>query len=102
MLVLSRKVGQEIVISDDVRVRILSIDGKRVRIGVAAPSSVTVHRAEIQRYVVEFETEFGDMTLASDYVAGSDQSRHVHLETLASETGRPLDSASENPEFIAT
>ncbi len=55
MLVLSRRVGEEIVIADHVRVRILEVHGKRVRIGVVAPECVHIRRSEICRMHVEFE-----------------------------------------------
>jgi carbon storage regulator len=47
MLVLGRKVGETLVIADDVRVTILSIDGDRVRVGIEAPRSIPVLRQEI-------------------------------------------------------
>jgi carbon storage regulator len=47
MLVLTRKPNQAIVIGDDVRVVVVSVDRDQVRIGVEAPRSVTVHRAEV-------------------------------------------------------
>jgi carbon storage regulator len=51
MLILSRKEGEEIVIgpsTEQTVVRIASIRGDRVRVGVAAPRSVQVHRREVQ------------------------------------------------------
>ena len=47
MLVLTRKVGQQIRISDDVEVKILEVVGKRVRLGISAPCGVPVYREEI-------------------------------------------------------
>jgi carbon storage regulator len=47
MLVLSRGVGQEIVIDGGIRVQVLGLCGGRVRIGVSAPRSVPVDRQEI-------------------------------------------------------
>ncbi len=47
MLILTRKVGETIVIGDDIRVSILSVQGNQVRVGVAAPRDVVVHREEI-------------------------------------------------------
>ena len=47
MLVLSRKVGEEIIINGNVRVRIVQIDGGKVRIGFVAPDDVTIDRQEI-------------------------------------------------------
>jgi carbon storage regulator len=53
MLVLSRKVGEKLVIDDDVTVAILSVRGNQVRIGIAAPPEVEVHREEIYQRVLE-------------------------------------------------
>jgi carbon storage regulator len=47
LLVLSRKIGQHIVIGDDVRITVLRVNGDEVRLGIAAPESVTVVREEI-------------------------------------------------------
>jgi carbon storage regulator len=47
MLVLSRKVSEEIVIGDDIRIKIISVDGGKVRIGIVAPKDVTVDRQEV-------------------------------------------------------
>lgn len=47
MLILTRKVGETLMIGDQVEVTILSIKGNQVRIGVNAPKEVPVHREEI-------------------------------------------------------
>jgi len=47
MLVLTRKVGEEIVIGDDIRIKVVQIRGGNVRIGVVAPEEVTVDRKEV-------------------------------------------------------
>lgn len=47
MLVLARRVGEEIIIGRDVRVKINSIRGNRVVLGVTAPDEVSVRRAEL-------------------------------------------------------
>jgi carbon storage regulator len=57
MLVLSRKVGEAIVIGGGVRVTITSINGNKVRIGVEAPPEVRVDREEVARRVREFAEE---------------------------------------------
>lgn len=49
MLILSRKPGESIVIGTDVVVKVLSVEGEKVRIGIAAPDSVRVLREELLR-----------------------------------------------------
>lgn len=53
MLVLSRKVGQALIIGNDVVVRVLEIRGQQIRIGVEAPAEVSVVREELFRAVAE-------------------------------------------------
>jgi carbon storage regulator len=47
MLVLTRKVGQSIVIGDEIEVVVLEVRGEQVRVGIRAPKNVTVHRKEV-------------------------------------------------------
>lgn len=47
MLVLTRKIGELIVIGDDIKIKIVEIKGKQVRIGIEAPRNVEVNREEI-------------------------------------------------------
>ena len=47
MLILTRRVGETLMISDDVNVNVLGVKGGQVRIGVNAPKEVPVHREEI-------------------------------------------------------
>lgn len=47
MLILSRKKNQSIVISNNIEVKILSINRNQIRIGIDAPKEITVHREEI-------------------------------------------------------
>lgn len=47
MLVLTRKVGQSIVIGDEIEVVVLEVRGEQVRVGIRAPKDVTVHRKEV-------------------------------------------------------
>ncbi|MBI5761767.1 MAG: carbon storage regulator CsrA [Planctomycetales bacterium] len=57
MLVLSRKTDQEIVIADNIRVRVLEVRGNQVRLGIVAPEKISVHRAEVQTRRQEFFKE---------------------------------------------
>jgi carbon storage regulator len=47
MLVLSRKIGEEIVIGDNIRVTVVAIRGNQVRLGISAPDDVSIHRSEL-------------------------------------------------------
>jgi len=54
MLVLSRKVGEKIVITGDICVTVVAIQGNRVRVGITAPASARVDRAEVHQRLQEF------------------------------------------------
>jgi len=47
MLVLTRRIGEEIVIAGDIRLTVVAVNGQRVRLGITAPSSVSVARMEL-------------------------------------------------------
>ncbi len=47
MLVLTRKIGETIVIDDNIKITVVQIKGKQVRIGVDAPKETKIHREEI-------------------------------------------------------
>lgn len=47
MLILTRKVGEAIMVGDDVTITILGVHGNQARLGITAPKSIAVHREEI-------------------------------------------------------
>lgn len=47
MLILARKIGEAITIADDVVVKVLEIKNGQVKLGVEAPSNITIHRNEV-------------------------------------------------------
>ncbi|MEB6112862.1 carbon storage regulator CsrA [Kurthia gibsonii] len=47
MLVLSRKMGESIIIGDGIEVKIINVDGDQVKLGIEAPRHIKVHRQEI-------------------------------------------------------
>jgi carbon storage regulator len=49
MLVLTRKVGEQILIGDDISITVVAIRGDRVRLGIAAPKETVVDRGEIHK-----------------------------------------------------
>ena len=53
MLVLSRRLGETLIIGDDVKITVLGISGNQVRIGVSAPKEISVHREEIYQRIQE-------------------------------------------------
>ncbi|EDL61624.1 carbon storage regulator CsrA [Gimesia maris] len=57
MLVLTRRKDEEIIINNNISIKVLSVKGNRVRLGVEAPDDVSVNRAEIRKLVQQFEVE---------------------------------------------
>ncbi len=89
MLVLSRKVGQELVIGDNVRITVNRISGSRVTLGISAPADVRIVRGELEPIVRSFELDVestsessGEGREACDEVEGIPYSAawHVHSQ----------------------
>lgn len=59
MLILTRRVGEAVMIGDDVTISVLSVKGNQVRLGIDAPRSTPVHREEIYKRIKREQTGEG-------------------------------------------
>lgn len=59
MLVLTRRLGETIVIGGDIQVTVVAMQGERVRVGVTAPKDVAVDRLEVHERRLELAGDFG-------------------------------------------
>ncbi len=67
MLILTRRVGESVMIGDDVTITVLGVKGNQVRVGVNAPREIAVHREEIyQRIKREKEAQETAETTSSE------------------------------------
>ncbi|CUS47666.1 MAG: carbon storage regulator [Idiomarinaceae bacterium HL-53] len=57
MLILTRRIGETLIVGDDITVTILGIKGNQVRVGINAPNDVSVHREEIYTQISNEESE---------------------------------------------
>jgi len=61
MLVLTRKLGEAIIIGEDVKITVVQVKGKQVRVGIEAPKETKIHREELLKEKnSEAETEAED------------------------------------------
>jgi carbon storage regulator len=59
MLILTRRIGETLIIGDDVNITVLGVKGNQVRLGINAPKDVSVHREEIYLKVKAEEEQKG-------------------------------------------
>ncbi len=66
MLVLSRKVGEKILIGDNVSVTVVRLTGGGVRLGIEAPIEMPVIREELKKQLEDHDTERNGVVVAKD------------------------------------
>lgn len=69
MLLLTRRIGEKIIINEDISITVMGIKGSQIRLGIDAPSQVSVHREEI----------FLKVKAARDLLMGMDSSVDINL-----------------------
>lgn len=63
MLILTRKIGEKIMIADNIEIVVLGVKGSQVRLGIKAPKNISVHREEIKQIIIaeNVERQFKEM-----------------------------------------
>jgi carbon storage regulator len=87
VLILTRRVGENVIVGDDIVISVIEVRGEAVRIGIQAPRSVTVHREEVYR---ELQRANEQAASSSDAAVGA-----VVKELLADGDAAPGPAATE-------
>lgn len=69
MLVLSRKKQEAIQIGEDIEIKILSIEGDQVKIGIEAPSNIAIHRKEVIQAIEQENNEAANISISLSSLA---------------------------------
>lgn len=68
MLALSRRVGESIMVGNEIEITIIEVKGEQVRLGINAPKSIPIHRKEIYLQIKEANKEVVDSTVEIDQI----------------------------------
>ncbi len=90
VLILTRKVGESVLIGDGIKVSVLAVKGNQVRVGIDAPKDVSVHREEVRERLEEGKNRLGTRTGFSSALRWgmADSSRPVILQAASMESDR--------------
>ena len=88
MLVLTRKVGERILVGDDIVITVLDSRGDGVRIGIDAPRGVKIQREEVVRAVIEANAEAAAAAAGGAGSVGTDDAE-ARLRAALGDRGRP-------------
>lgn len=64
MLILTRKIDEEIKIGPDITIKILSLSENQVKIGITAPSSVQIYRGEVYEKVIQYSLDASKVNIS--------------------------------------
>jgi carbon storage regulator len=59
MLVLTRRLGETVIIGEEIKITVLGVSGDQVRLGIAAPEEISVHRKEVWLRIQQEENQSG-------------------------------------------